>query len=212
MRLLARNASVEAEATVTSPQSERSAMRVSWIWAASIVVAWFALAISLEQPFWAQQNSQELVTFGAIRGRDFSASEVWRLVVSQWLHVKFPHMLFNAFIIATAGSTAEAKCGRLGAIAVGLVGGTLAQLVTVWLLPDAFISGASQACLALCGVVLVMASPRLFGWWMAAVGVFVGVALDLFVSGHGAMKPGHLTGLAIGVAAGAVGAILRRGT
>lgn len=175
---------------------------VSWIWAVSIILAWLVVAASLGQPPWAQQRSQDLVAFGAMKGQDFTASQSWRLLASQWLHVKFPHMMFNALVIAVVGRAAEMRLGRLGAVAVGLAGGTLAQLVTVLLLPDAFISGASQAYLSLCGLVLVAGASRSYGWWMAIAATLVGLALDLFVSGHGAVKPGHLTGLAFGLASG----------
>lgn len=175
---------------------------VSWIWAGSIVLVWLLVAASLGQWPWAQQRSQDLVAFGAIKGQDFTVSQAWRLLASQWLHVKFPHMLFNALVIAVVGQAAEARLGRVGAVAVGLAGGTLAQFVTVLLLPDAFISGASQAYLSLCGLVLVAGARRSCGWWMAIAATFVGLALDLFVSGYGAVKPGHLTGLAFGLVAG----------
>jgi membrane associated rhomboid family serine protease len=181
---------------------EKRQICASWIWAVSIILVWIVVAAYLGQPPWAQQRSQDLVAFGAIKGRDFTVSESWRLLASQWLHVKFPHMLFNALIIAVVGRAAETRLGRLGAVAVGLAGGTLAQLVTVLLLPDAFISGASQAYLSLCGLVLVAGASRSFGWWMAVAGTVVAIALDLLVSGHGAVKPGHLTGLVFGLASG----------
>ncbi|CAH2409617.1 membrane hypothetical protein [Mesorhizobium escarrei] len=114
----------------------------SWIWATSVVLAWVVVATSLGQP---QQSSQDLVGFGAIKGEDFSVAQTWRLLASQWLHVKFLHMLFNALVIASVGQAAEARFGWRAALAVGLIGGTLAQLVTVYTLPNAFISGASQA-------------------------------------------------------------------
>jgi len=185
-------------------------VRVSWIWAGSVILAWVAVATSLGQPLWAQQSSQELVAFGAMKGENFSLSQAWRLLGSQWLHVKFLHMLFNALMIAAVGQAAEARFGWATALAVGLIGGTLAQLVTVYFLPDAFISGASQAYLALCGLVLVAGPVRSFGWWMAIVGVFVGVGLDLLVSSHGALKPGHVAGLTFGLASGVALRISRR--
>ncbi|WP_254018472.1 rhomboid family intramembrane serine protease [Mesorhizobium escarrei] len=175
---------------------------MSWIWAIGVILAWVVVATSLGQPLWAQQSSQDLVAFGAIKGENFSFPQTWRLLASQWLHVKFPHMLFNALMIASVGQAAEARFGWRTALAVGLIGGTLAQLVTVYSLPDAFISGASQAYLVLCGLVLVTGAIRSFGWWMAIAGVLVGVGLDLFVSSDGAIKPGHLTGLAFGLVSG----------
>ena len=182
----------------------------SWIWAASIILVWVVVAKNLGQPLWAQQKSQDLVAFGAIKGEHFSVAQTWKLLASQWLHVKFPHMLFNAFMIGSVGGAALARFGLRTALAVGLIGGTLAQLVTVYSLPDAFISGASQAYLVLCGLVLAAGATRSFGWWMAIAGVVIGVGLDLFVSSHGAIKPGHLTGLAFGLVSGIALRISRR--
>jgi membrane associated rhomboid family serine protease len=137
-----------------------------------------------------------------LKGRDFSASETWRLVASQWLHVKFPHMLFNALVIAGVGLFAEVRFGRWTAVSLGVAGGTLAQLVTVYALPDAYISGASQAYLVLCGLVLMTGAVRSVWWWIALVAVVAGAGLDLLVSGHGTIKPGHLASFAAGSIAG----------
>ena len=135
------------------------------------------------------------MAFGALKGSDFSASEAWRLVASQWLHVKFPHMLFNTLVIAGVGQFAEVRFGRWTAVSLGVAGGTLAQLVTVYALPDAYISGASQAYLALCGLVLMTGAVRSVWWWIAIVAAVVSSAgLDLLVSGHGTIKPGHMVG------------------
>ncbi|UZE47471.1 rhomboid family intramembrane serine protease [Rhodopseudomonas sp. P2A-2r] len=175
---------------------------VSWIWAASIVLVWICVSIRLQQPLWAQQTSQALVAFGTLKGGDFAASEACRLVASQWLHVKFLHMLFNALVIAGVGQFAEVRFGRWTAVSLGLAGGTLAQLVTVYALPDAYISGASQAYLALCGLVLATGAVRSVWWWIAVVAVAIGAGLDLLVSGHATIKPGHLAGFAFGAIAG----------
>jgi membrane associated rhomboid family serine protease len=183
-------------------QFGRRRVPISWIWAASILLVWICVSVRLQQPLWAQQTSQGLVAFGALKGSDFSASEAWRLVASQWLHVKFPHMLFNALVIAGVGQFAEVRFGRWTAVSLGVAGGTLAQLVTVPTLPDAYISGASQAYLVLCGLVLLTGAVRSVWWWIAIVAVVAGAGLDLLVSGHGTIKPGHLVGFAVGSIAG----------
>lgn len=175
---------------------------ISWVWAASIPLVWIGVSIRLEQPLWAQQTSQALVAFGALKGSDFSAAELWRLVASQWLHVKIPHMLFNALVIAGVGQFAELRFGRWTAVSLGMAGGALAQLVTVYALPNAYISGASQAYLTLCGLALTTRAIRSAWWWLAIAAVAVSVGLDLLVSGHGAIKPGHMVGFAVGLFAG----------
>jgi hypothetical protein len=39
-------------------------------------------------------------------------------------------------------------------------------------------------------------------WWIAIVAVVAGAGLDLLVSGHGTIKPGHMVGFAVGSIAG----------
>lgn len=172
------------------------------IWAASILLVWILVATALHQPIWVQQHSRDLVAFGAIKGAHFSATEAWRLVASQWLHVKPQHMLLNVLIIAGVGLAAEKRLGRAAPAVVALAGGTLGQLAAVLTEPQAFISGASQAYLALCGLAVVTDKIDRAGRWLAWAGLAIALILDIFVSGHGAVKPGHLVGLAVGLAAG----------
>lgn len=172
----------------------------SMIWAASILLVWILVATALHQPIWVQQHSRDLVAFGAIKGSNFSAAEAWRLVASQWLHVKPQHMLLNVLIIGGVGLAVEKRLGRALPAVVALAGGALGQLAAVLTEPQAFISGASQAYLALCGLAIV--TDRIERRWLAWAGLAVALILDVFVSGHGALKAGHLTGLAIGLAAG----------
>ncbi|MFN3669889.1 MAG: hypothetical protein ACK4VY_11305 [Brevundimonas sp.] len=60
----------------------------SWLWALSIVIVWLWIAHALGQPVPAQQHSLDLVRYGAFRGSDLTLAESWRLIASQWLHVK----------------------------------------------------------------------------------------------------------------------------
>lgn len=178
----------------------------SLIWALSLIVVWLAVAAAMGRPVWATEPSQVLVAFGAIKGAHFDASEAWRLVASQWLHVKAPHMLLNALIIGAVGLAAEQRFGRVTPASTALAGGTLGQLLVVLTAPGAFISGASQACLALCGFALAARALAPWGRTIAILGVLVAVLLDVFVSGHGGVKTGHIVGLAFGLG---VGLILR---
>lgn len=174
----------------------------AWLWAVSLILAWSVVAARLDQPIIALQHSRDLVGFGAVRGVDFTPSESWRLLASQWLHVKFPHMLFNALIIGLVGQASGRGNGWPLTIAVGVLGGALAQLLTLHFNPTAYISGASQAYLALCGLALLTLPIRSIRWWSALLAVGVAAGLDLFVSSQGVLKVGHIAGFAAGVAAG----------
>ena len=179
---------------------------VSLVWAASIVGVWVLVALALGQAPTQPQHSRDLVAFGAIKGSNFSVAEAWRLVASQWLHVQPQHMLLNALVIGGLGFLVERRLGRVAPAVVALTGGALGQLAAALTQPDAFISGASQAYLALCGIALVTPNLDRAGRYAAWAAVAIALVLDVFVSGHGSIKPGHFVGIVVGLT---VGGLLR---
>ncbi len=172
------------------------------LWAVSLLVVWCAAAFALHQPLGAQQSSRELLDFGVIKGEYFSWKQSWKLIASQWLHVKAPHMLLNALVIGGVGLAAEARWGRVLPGTIALAGGTLSQALLVFLEPEAFLSGASQAYMALCGFVIVAGRIGRAGLGLAWAGVLIGFAIDLLVSDHGQIKVGHAFPCVFGIAAG----------
>lgn len=176
----------------------------SWLWALSIVIVWLGVSYALGQPIPMQQHSLDLVRFGAFKGSDFGLEDLWRLLASQWLHVKFPHMLFNALIIGLVGQALSEQFCASVMIGAGMIGGAAGQLAGALVMPDAYISGASQAYLALAGLALLTLSQPSVGWWAALVGTSVAVGLDLFVRGQGGVKIGHLVPFALGLLTGVV--------
>jgi len=180
------------------------AAAIFWGWAASIVLVWFLVALALEQPFWTRQHSVDLTAFGAFKGQTLTFGDSWKLVVSQWLHVKFAHMLFNAAIIGFVGAALTQRLMWPLVLALGIIGGACGQLASALGQPDAYVSGASQAYLALCGAGLLVLGWKRLGWWAAAIGVLVSIGLDVVVSGHSGIKPGHFVGFVVGLIAGAV--------
>lgn len=172
------------------------------LWAVSLLVAWCAMAFALHQPPWAQQSSRDLMVFGVIKGDYFDWTQSWKLIASQWLHVKAPHMLLNAFVIGGVGLAAEARWGRVLPCTIALAGGTLSQVLLVILEPQAFLSGASQAYMALCGFVMVAGRIGRFGLGLAWAGVLIGITIDLFISDLGQIKVGHAFPIVFGIASG----------
>ncbi|MDO9607353.1 MAG: rhomboid family intramembrane serine protease [Brevundimonas sp.] len=193
---------------------------ILWVWAASLILVWIAVAVHLGQPLWMRQHSIDLTAYGTFEGRTLTLENGWKLLASQWLHVKFPHMVLNAVIIGLVGSALTRRLSWPLVLALGLIGGAFGQLASALVQPDAYVSGASQAYLTLCATALVVLGRKSVGWWSAVVGVAVSVALDLFVSGHEGVKPGHIVPFAIGLIVGGVfllldrhrpdGAVLRR--
>lgn len=183
---------------------------ILWTWAASVVLVWFAVAFDLGQPLWMRQHSVALTAYGAFEGQTLMVQDSWKLLASQWLHVKFPHMLFNAVIIGSVGSALTRRLAWPHVLALGVIGGACGQLASALVQPEAYVSGASQAYLALCGAALVLLERRSIGWWFSLLGVAVSVALDLFVSGHADIKPGHFVSFVIGLIVGGVFLLLDR--
>ncbi len=177
---------------------------IIWAWAASIVLVWIVVAVVLGQPLWMRQHSIALTAYGAFEGRTLTAGDSWKLLASQWLHVKFPHMVFNAVIIGLVGGALTGRLAWPLVLALGLIGGACGQLTAALLQPDAYVSGASQAYLALCGTGLLVMKRKTVGWWVAVVGVAVSVGLDVFISGHAGIKPGHLVPFVVGLMVGGV--------
>jgi hypothetical protein len=118
-------------------------------------------------------------------------------------------MAFNALIIGLVGSALSERLAWPVAVALGLVGGACGQFAAALAMPDAYVSGASQAYLSLCGAALLVLPRRSPGFWSAVVGTIVAVVLDLFVSDHAGLKPGHVVSFVLGVVAG--GAVLISG-
>lgn len=174
----------------------------SWIWALSIVVVWLLVAYALGQQPLTQQHSLDLVQYGAFKGSSISPDDAWRLIASQWLHLKFPHMLFNALIIGIVGQSLINRFGAPFMVGVGVIGGAAGQLASALVMPEAYISGASQAYLALTGLGLLTLPTRTLGWWASAVGTVAAIGLDVFVSDHAFVKIGHALPFALGVACG----------
>jgi membrane associated rhomboid family serine protease len=175
---------------------------IVWAWAASIVLVWVVVAVALGQPIWMRQHSIDLTAYGAFKGRALTPGDSWKLLASQWLHVKFPHMLFNAIIIGVVGAALTRRLAWPWVLALGLIGGACGQLAAALFQPDAYVSGASQAYLALCGLGVLVLDRKAVGWWAAITGVAVSVGLDVFVSDHAGIKPGHLVPFVVGAIAG----------
>jgi rhomboid protease GluP len=169
--------------------------------AVSIILTWCLSAFALDQPLFAVQKSRLLMTLGAANGELLNNAEWWRIVTSQFLHVHFLHMLFNAGCIAVIGSFIERRYGwwRLALVYFG--GGCVGQIASVASYPELVSSGASQALMALCGAALVMLAERRPKLFVLSI-IAIQAALDIYVAQK--IKAGHsfgfLGGLLIGLA------------
>lgn len=159
-----------------------------------------------DQSLVAVQRSRSLLDLGAINGALLTLPDSWRLVASQFLHVQFPHMLFNALCVALLGGVIERQWSWRAMLVLYFVGGTIGQLASVLATPHLVSSGASQALMAVCAGILV--APVARHWKIAAAIVLVFQAgLDYYVAQS--IKAGHLWGFLAGLLLAALFASFR---
>ncbi len=161
-----------------------------------ILAGWTCSVLYFGKSFFASQKSVLLPQLGAATGELFTSHEWWRLLVSQFLHVHFLHMLFNALSILILASSLERARGWLALLAIYFIGGLTGQAASVWHYPALVTDGASQALMALCAGMLVL-QPRSKVTWFAGLVVAIQVALD--VHAIAAIKAGHLFGFVAGL-------------
>ena len=163
--------------------------------AAAILVAWSLSAAYLGQSLFATQRSLSLIQLGGATGALFDHHEWWRLLVSQFLHVHFLHMIFNATCIALVGGLIERSYGWRALLVVYLIGGTSGQVASVLSYPLLVSDGASQALMSLCDAGILLLSQPLARVAALAI-IAVQVALDW--RAVGAIKAGHSVGFCVG--------------
>ncbi|MFZ6707950.1 rhomboid family intramembrane serine protease [Undibacterium sp. TC9W] len=161
-----------------------------------ILAGWTCPVLYFGKSFFASQKSVLLPQLGAATGELFTSHEWWRLLVSQFLHVHFLHMLFNALSILILASSLERARGWLALLAIYFIGGLTGQAASAWYYPALVTDGASQALMALCAGMLVL-QPRSKVTWFAGLVVAIQVALD--VHAIAGIKAGHLYGFVAGL-------------
>ena len=168
------------------------------------LAAWFAVAWGYGLSPFASQNSALLLRAGAVNLRLLSDGEWWRILTSQFLHVRFPHLLFNVLAMLLLGEMLERELGAWRLATLYLLSGTVGQLAGVIAAPTLVSSGASQAVMGLAGGVTVGLLRRR-QWKSARLVILLAVVavqfgLDLMAAGH--IKAGHLAGFIAGAATG----------
>jgi rhomboid protease GluP len=174
---------------------------LSFCIALAILATWCASAVYLDQSILAVQKSRWLIQVGAVNGDLLSDGEWWRLLTSQFLHVHFLHMIFNAVFVFLIGGCIERRYQWRVLGLVYVVGGTIGQIVSVLSYPALVSSGASQALMALCGAsVILLSQPR--SRMILLVVIAIQVALDIYAAWT--IKYGHCAGFGAGLFIGLV--------
>ena len=169
-----------------------------------IIGVWIISALHHNLSIFETQKSNLLLGFGAINGVSLQMGEYWKLISSQFLHVKSLHMLFNVTFIYYIGAKIERYFGFITFLAIYLIAGTLAQLASVLSYPHYVSSGASQALCGIIGAFLVLffyplrISKISIVW--AGIFLIVQISLDIYSAGY--IKTGHWVGFTIGLLLG----------
>lgn len=159
-------------------------------------------AIEISGTWLGRVRIVELEGYG-VRFRHIQDLELWRLITSQLVHVKQPHMLSNVFCLLLVGTAVERHVGFSRLLLLWLVGGSTATLLsTLFAAPPWNLgTGGSQAIMAIAGA----------GLWLTLTGVdrsramilpvafTIGVALTIDLIHAHYPKPGHVAGVLLGL-------------
>jgi rhomboid protease GluP len=159
-----------------------------------------AIALILHRHPWATVHSDDIMNFGAINGTSLKNFEIWRIFVSQLIHSKQGHMIFNITLVFVLGSAVERIIGRFRFALLYWISGSLGIVASVLFLPEYVSSGASQALCGLGAGVLVLNWQRQkiskVILIIAYIALGFSLVLDLIFAHY--PKPGHVVGFITG--------------
>jgi len=145
----------------------------------------------------------ELKEYGGVTFSQLGQLELWRLVSSQFVHVKPIHMFFNAISLLFVGYFVEKSIGGKNLLQLFFVSGILGTLASILPMtaPYDVGTGTSQAVLGVAGCgVLLMIKGLNNSIWLKLTLIFCivpAMALDIIYAGY--PKLGHVTGFVIGI-------------
>ncbi|USD66840.1 rhomboid family intramembrane serine protease [Vibrio sp. SCSIO 43136] len=146
----------------------------------------------------------ELEPYGGYTLEHLLNYEFWRLVASQLIHVKQPHMIYNVLSLVAIGFAFERKIGALAFISIWLVAGSVGTFASTFTVPEPWNlgTGGSQAVLGLAAAGLVKYLKGETGgrvpFLVLALTILPAFALDLIFSEHHLPKLGHVLSFGFG--------------
>jgi membrane associated rhomboid family serine protease/Flp pilus assembly protein TadD len=171
-----------------------------------VFVAMVATGVS----FFAPQIDQ-LLKWGADYGPQTLDSEWWRLLSSVFVHIGVAHLLLNMWCLWSLGRLAERMFGNWTFLAIYLLSGLGGSLASIFWNPKIVSAGASGAVFGVAGGLVAfwyfgkVALPRsIIKRDFASILTFVGYNLAFGFAKEGVDNAGHLGGLLVGLALGAL--------
>lgn len=133
-------------------------------------------------------------------------TQPWRFLTAMFLHGSLLHLLYNGFALALFGSILEHTLGSKRFVALFVITGIFANLVSVWFYPSSL--GASGAIFGVIGALVVL-RPGMTVWafslpmpmFVAGIVWAIGDIIGVFVPSDVA-NLAHLTGMGAGIVFG----------
>ncbi|MCL1074467.1 rhomboid family intramembrane serine protease [Shewanella dokdonensis] len=172
--------------------------------ALATVIVSLAVNYLISGSFFGKVKVPELEPYGGYTLEHVLNYEFWRLIVSQLIHVKQPHMIYNVLSLVAIGFIFERKIGSAAFISIWLVAGSIGTFASTFTVPEPWNlgTGGSQAVLGLAAAGLV---KFLKGEVVGRITLLVLVltilpvfALDLIFSEHHLPKLGHILSFSFG--------------
>lgn len=124
----------------------------------STIVTSLGVNYLISGTFFGKIKVPDIEPFGGYTLEHILSFELWRLFVSQLIHVKQVHMFYNALSLLALGCILEPRIGSLRFILIWLLVGSIGTLASTFTVPVPWHlgTGGSQAILALAALGLVM--------------------------------------------------------
>lgn len=100
--------------------------------------------------------------FGVGERNHILAGEFWRLLTQLFIHFSFSHLFFNMYTLIYIGLMIENKLGAGKTLAIYLMGGACASLLTIYTHHSGLLGGASGAILGMFGAFLALLISNAF--------------------------------------------------
>jgi membrane associated rhomboid family serine protease len=172
----------------------------------AVFVAMLLAGVSFTQPTTAQ-----LLQWGADWGPRSLATQPWRMLTSNYLHIGFLHILFNMWCLWDLGNLSERIFDRWTYLLTYTVCGLAGSISSLWRHPLVVGAGASGAIFGLAGALIAALylgrlpfPKKAVGHTLKSLLLFAGYNLFFGAVGPRIDNSAHLGGLAAGLLLGAV--------
>ncbi|OTA20035.1 Rhomboid protease GluP [Xenorhabdus beddingii] len=162
------------------------------------------VSYSLTDSFIGKISIIDLVKYGGLTPNSLYEFEYWRLLVSQFIHVKQLHMVYNVLSFSLLGMLLEKHLGSKFLLVLWFTSGALGTLYSTHFVsyPWNIGTGASQAVLGVSSFALLLVfvkehTSRILKF-AVVFSILPAMTLD-FIYAH-YPKPGHVLAICIGLA------------